>query len=164
MTPDPARRAARSLAAAEAKQEAGAPEIADALLSTAELGPLDQLQRARLQRLRAQIAFAPKRGNEAPPLLLDAAKRLVPLDSELAREAYLEALAAVIYAGRLSTAGDIREVAAAAPAMLAVPQPPGPLDQLADGLATALTQGYLRAVPALRAALESAEMMGAPRR
>ena len=58
LTPDPARRGARALAAAQAKLEAGAPEAAQALLATAELAPLDELQRARLQRLRAQIAFA----------------------------------------------------------------------------------------------------------
>jgi DNA-binding CsgD family transcriptional regulator len=34
-------------------------------------------------------------------------------------------------------------------------QPPGPIDLLADALATVLTHGYVRGVPALRAALES---------
>ena len=77
LTPDPARRGARALAAAQAKLDAGAPEAAQALLATAELSPLDELQRARMQRLRAQIAFALRRGSDAPALLLDAAKRLV---------------------------------------------------------------------------------------
>jgi hypothetical protein len=155
LTADPARRAARALAAAEAQQEAGAPDAAKALLATAELGPLDELERARLQRRRAQIAFARKRGNEALPVLLDAAQRLVPLDAGLAREAYLEALTAAIYAGRLCTARDIGEVAAAARMMPAGSQPPGPIDLLADALATVLTHGYVRGVPALRAALET---------
>jgi hypothetical protein len=155
LSPDPALRAARALAATEAKLEAGAPDVAGALLATAELGPLDELQRARLQRLRAQIAFARKRGNEALPLLLDAAKRLVPLDSGLAREAYLEALAAAIYAGRLSKAQDVRELAAAARAMPVASQPPGAIDLLVTGLVTVFTRGYIRAVPALRAALEA---------
>jgi DNA-binding CsgD family transcriptional regulator len=155
LTPDPARRAARALAAAEAQQEAGAPDAAEALLATAELGPLDELQRARLQRLRAQIAFARRRGNEALPLLLDATKRLVPLDAELAREAYLEALTAAIYIGRLSTARDVGEVAAAARIMPAASQPPGPIDLLADALATVLAHGYVRGVPALWAALDA---------
>ncbi len=68
LTPDPARRGARALAAAQAKLEAGAPEAAHALAASAELTPLDELQRARLQRLRAQIAFAVRRGSDAPPL------------------------------------------------------------------------------------------------
>src|SRR5215208_2575230 len=76
LSPDPAHRGARALAAAQAKLEAGAPEAADALLSTAELAPLDELQRARLQMLRAQIAFAVRHGSDAPSLLLDAARRL----------------------------------------------------------------------------------------
>ena len=46
LTPDPARRGARALAAAQAKLEAGSREAAEALLATAELAPLDELQRA----------------------------------------------------------------------------------------------------------------------
>ena len=86
LTPDPARRAARALAAAHAKFDAGAPEAAYKLLAMAEIGPIDGLQRARLERLRAQLAFSLRRGSDAPPLLLQAAKRLEPLDPELARE------------------------------------------------------------------------------
>ena len=73
LTPDPARRGARALAAARAKFEAGAPGAACELLTRAELGRLDELQRAELARLRAQMAFAERRGSDAPRLLLDAA-------------------------------------------------------------------------------------------
>jgi hypothetical protein len=86
LTPDPARRGARALAAAQAKLEAGSREAAEALLATAELTPLDTLQRGLLQRLRAQIAFVFTRGSDGPPLLLDAARRLEALDPALARE------------------------------------------------------------------------------
>ena len=79
-----------------------APEAAHELLAAAERCPLDELQRARLTRLRAQIVFALKRGSDAPPLLLEAAKQLEPLDAGSAREAYLEALGAAIFAGRLN--------------------------------------------------------------
>jgi hypothetical protein len=72
LTPDPTRRGARALAAAQAKLEAGAPEAAQALLATGELTPLNELQRAHLERLRGQIAFARKRGSDAPSLLLAA--------------------------------------------------------------------------------------------
>ena len=102
LTPDPARRGARALAAARAKFAAGAPDAAYELLTMAELGRLDELQRAELARLCAQMAFAERRGSDAPRLLLDAAKKLGPLDSGLARETYLEALGAAILAGRLN--------------------------------------------------------------
>ena len=54
-----------------------------------------------------------RRGRDAPPLLLEAAKRLEPLDAALARETYLDAFAAALSAGRLARGGDAREVAAA---------------------------------------------------
>ena len=72
LTLDPARRAERALAAAQAKYDAGSPEAALALLAMAEAGPFDELRRARVDLLRAQIAFATRRGNDAPPLLLKA--------------------------------------------------------------------------------------------
>ena len=74
LTPDPARRGRRALAAAQAKFESGALEAAHELLAIAEACPLDDLQRARLARLRAEIVFALRRGSDAPPLLLDAAE------------------------------------------------------------------------------------------
>jgi DNA-binding CsgD family transcriptional regulator/tetratricopeptide (TPR) repeat protein len=152
LTPDPPRRGARALAAAQAKLEAGAPEAAQALVGTAELTPLDERQRARLQRLRAQIAFARRRGSDAPPLLLDAAKRLVSLDPELARETCLEALAAAIFAGGLGDGRDVLQVVRGAPP---ASQPPGAIDLLLNGLAMQVTQGYAAAVAPLRAALEA---------
>jgi hypothetical protein len=51
--------------------------------------------------VRAQIAFAVNRGRDAPPLLLKAAKRLEPLDANVARDTYLEAIFAALFAGRL---------------------------------------------------------------
>ena len=103
LTPDPARRVGRALAAARAKHQAGAPDTALSLLANAEAGPLDELQRARADLLRAQIAFAMSRGSDAPPLLLNAAKRLEPLDVRLARETYLDALIAAVSADRLAS-------------------------------------------------------------
>jgi len=152
LTPDSGRRGGRAIAAAEAKLEAGAPEAAHALLAIAELTPLDELQRARLQRLRARIAFALRRGSDAPPLLLDAAKRLVSLDPELARETCLEALAAAIFAGRGINGRDVQQVV---PTARPTVQPPRAIDLLLNGLATRATQGYAAAVPPLREALEA---------
>src|SRR5919197_419350 len=102
LTPDPAQRGRRALAAAQAKFDAAASDAALELLATAELAPLDELQRARLERLRAEIVFARTRGSDAPALLLGAARRLEPLDAAMARETHLEATAAAMYAGRLS--------------------------------------------------------------
>jgi DNA-binding CsgD family transcriptional regulator len=155
LTPDPARRGARALAAARAKYDAAAPEAALALLATAELCPLDALQRAELERLRAQLAFARRRGSDAPPLLLEAAGRLEPLDAELARETYLQALGAAIFAGRLSDGRAVQDVAAAARAAPPGPEPPRAIDLLLDGLAIRFTDGYAAAVPPLTQALHA---------
>jgi DNA-binding CsgD family transcriptional regulator len=154
LTPDPARRAARALAAAQAKFEAAAPDTAYELLASAEMGPLDELDRARLERLRARIVVARTRGGEAPLMMLDAAKRLEPLDAGLARETYLEALGAAIFAGRLGGGRGIREVAEAARAAPAASQPVRSVDLLLDGLAVRFTDGYTASVPALNQALE----------
>jgi hypothetical protein len=114
LTIDPRLRTQRALVAARAKYEAAAPDAASALLAIAEMGPLDEIQRARLERLRVQIAFARERGTDPPTLLLDAAKRLEPLNADLARETYLEALASAIFAGRKNRSSGVVQVAEAA--------------------------------------------------
>src|SRR6476661_3552958 len=80
LTLDPTHRGERVLAAAQAKLEAGAADAALQLLAMMQTGRLDELQRARVDLLKAQIAFAINRGSDAPPLLLKAAKRLESLD------------------------------------------------------------------------------------
>jgi len=114
LTPDPAKRGRRALAAAQVKFHAGASDAALELLATADLAPLDELQRARLDRLRAQISFERTRGSDAPAPLLAAARRLEPLDPALARETHLEAIAAAMFAGRLGGTPDVHEAAEAA--------------------------------------------------
>jgi DNA-binding CsgD family transcriptional regulator len=155
LTPDPAARGRRALAAAQAKFDAAAWDEALELLATAELAPLDELQRARLERLRAQIAFNRSRGRNAPAPLLDAARRLEPLDVEMARETHLEAVAASIFAGRLGGKPSIREAAEAALAAASPPEPRRAIDLLLDGLATRFTQGYAAGVLPLRIALDA---------
>ena len=151
LTLDPARRAQRALAAAQAKHQAGALDAALGLLAMAQAGPLDELQRARGDLLRAQIAFASSHGRDAPPLMLSAARQLEALDVGLARETYLEAFTAALFVGRLSPAvGDVARAARMAPA------PPAPArapDLLLDGLALLVTEGYAAGTPALRRAL-----------
>ena len=154
LTPDPAVRVERSLAAAEVKLDVADFASASDLLAAAELGPVDELQRARLERLGAQIAFATRRGRDAPPLLLEAARRLEPLDARLARETYLEAIASATFAGRLGTGPDEREVAEAARASTRVPAE-GPADLLLDALVTRYTEGYAASVAPLSRALRA---------
>ncbi len=152
LTPDPTRRSVRALAAAQAELGAGAPDEAHQMLATAEMGGLDELQRARLERLRAQLAFSQRRGNDAPGLLLNAAHRLAPLDAALARDTYLEALGAAIFAGRLGGEPGLRAIAVAVRAAPAAPRARA-ADLLLDGLGTRFTEGYSAAVPPLRRAL-----------
>src|SRR4029453_2531162 len=150
---DPAERGRRALAAAQAKFDAAAADAALDLLATAELAPLDEFQRAWLERLRAEIVFARTRGSDAPALLLDSARRLEPLDAAMARETHLEAMAAAMYAGRLGGKAGIREAGEAARAAPAAAKPPRASDLLLDGLATRFTDGYAAGVPPLRKAL-----------
>ncbi len=153
LTPDPATRASRAFSAALAKFAAGDIAAAETLLATTEVGPLDELGRAKVQRVRAQIAFALRRGSDAPPLLLRAAQQLEPLDAELARETYLEALLASIYAARLATGDSVTEIARAARAAPIGPEPLPARQLLLLGLATRLTDGYAAAAPRLRESL-----------
>ena len=162
LTPDPARRGARALAAAQAKLDIAATDTALELLATARLGPLDELEQARLERLLGQIAFTTQRGRDAPRLLLDAARRLDPLDAEVARETHLEAMAAAMFAGRLGGRPDVRDVGIAARAAPAAPQPPRAVDLLVDGLATRFTEGYEAGVAPIRRALEAFLAVGEP--
>ena len=151
LTPDPARRAERQLAAAWRKCDGGALDAALALLAAVEAGPEDALRAAEAQHLRGQIAYDQRRAVEAARLLLDAARLLEPLDCELARETYLDALGAAI----LSSATDdaARDVAVAA---RAAPRPrgqAGATDLILDALATRFVEGHAAAAPALRRAL-----------
>ena len=154
LTPDPARRVRRALDAAQAKLDVADPAAAFELVSAARLGPLDELQRARLERLGAQIVFARGRGSDAPPLLLEAARRLERLDAAMARETYLEAIASAMFAGRLGTGPDEREVAEAARASTRA-QPQGAAEALLDALVTRFTEGYAASVAPLSQALRA---------
>ena len=126
LTADPARRAGRTLDAAQAGLQAGAFGKALELLAMAEAGPLDELQGARADRLRGQVASASGLVSDAPPLLLKAARRLEPLDLDLARETYLEAWRAAQIAGHLAGGGDLLEVSRAARALPAPRRSPRP--------------------------------------
>jgi DNA-binding CsgD family transcriptional regulator len=153
LTVDPARRAERTLAAAQASFQAGAFEAALALLATAETGALDEFQRARVDLVRGQIAFASGLSSDAPPLLLKAARRLEPIDLGLARETYLTAWgAAFAAAGYPAGRGVLLEICRAVRALPPRPGVPLPLDLLLDGLAMLTTDGHAAATPVLQRA------------
>ena len=153
LTPEPSRRAERALAAARAKHQAGAFDAALRLVAIAESGPLDELQHAQVNLLRGQIALS--HGSDAPPLLLKAAKRFVPLDQKLARETYLDALTAAFSPGMLASDETVLETARAARAAPPSPQPPRASDLLLDGLALLITDGYAAGTPTLRRAVNA---------
>jgi DNA-binding CsgD family transcriptional regulator len=153
LTSDPDRRGQRMLAAASAKQHSGALDAALALLVEVEAGPLDEFGRAHAELLRGRIALEQKRGDDAGRLLASAARRLEPLDPELARATYLEALGGAMV-GDLEVPGGARAVAEAARAARSGPTPPRAADVLLDAFATRLTDGYAAAAPALARGLE----------
>jgi len=155
LTTEPRPRAARALAAAQANLQAGAFDAALELAATAEAGPLDDLQRARVSLLRGQVAFAAGTFGEAPALLLQAARQFEPLDGGLARQTYLDAWTAAAFAGRFAQVGNLRDVSRAARSAPPPPDPPAPYDLLLDGLAVLVTDGRAAAAPMLRRAARS---------
>ena len=151
LSSDPTRRGRRALAAGQAKLMSGAPDAALGLLAMAEAGPLNDLDHAMADLLRAQIAFGSAHGRNAPPLLLAAARQLEGLDPTLARDTYRDALAAALFVGRLAGEVGVPEVARAAGATPVTSTPPG--DLILDGLASVITDGYAAGVPQLKQAV-----------
>jgi DNA-binding CsgD family transcriptional regulator len=151
LTPEPASRAVRALAAAQAKLLAGATDGAAALLAVAQAGPLDQIQHASTELLRGQLAFVAGHAQDAPLLLLAAARRFERLDPALARDTYLGAFTAALYAGRL--AGDVGVPEVATAARGSALSPARPPDLLLDGLATVIADGYQLGAPRLQRAV-----------
>jgi DNA-binding CsgD family transcriptional regulator len=154
LTLDAKQRVARTLAAAEAKRQAGALEAALELVARAERGPLDDHQRAQLDALRGEISFAAQRGRDAPRLLLTAAQHLELHDPRRAWDTYLDAMTAALFAGKLTDGVHARDVARA---VLAAPQVLAPVtasDQLLHGLALLVADGPAVGTPAAQKALE----------
>jgi DNA-binding CsgD family transcriptional regulator len=153
LTLDPARRAERSLAAAQAHLQAGAFDDALRLLASGETGSLDELGRARVELLRGQIAFATSPGDEASALLLKAAKQLESQDPAFARETYLDAWGAAMFGGETGRVGTLEEVSRAA---LSAPQPtsaPRPIDLLLEGWSLLVSEGGAVGAPTLSRAV-----------
>jgi len=149
LTADQVRRTERLLAAAQANLQAGAYEHARQLVMAAESGPLDEMQGARADLLRGHVAFASGLGSDAPPLLLKAARRLESLDLGLARETYLTAWLAAVFAGRLATTGNLIEVCRAA-RELPWSERPDQAELVLNAVTLLVTDGPVAAASALR--------------
>ena len=107
--------------------------------------------------------FARNRGGDtsAPRLagpasqLLDAARQLETLDDDLARETYLEALAAAMYAGRLGEPGALANAAEAARAAVGpASELHQPMDLLLSGMANRIAGDVNGGRAVLRSTLE----------
>lgn len=155
LTADPGQRADRALAAAHAHLHAGAFDAALGLLARAEADAVDELQAARVEHLRGEISRASTAGSHAPVQLLEAAKRLEPLDPGIARDTYLDAWAAALVAGRLAgPGGALVDVCAAARAAVSAPGDAEPSDLLLDGLASVVLDAPAAAEVSLRGAVD----------
>ena len=153
LTPDPTERVRRALAAAYVNVQTGGFDIARTLLATAGDGPADEGQRAQTDMIGALLAFASKRGTEATPLLLAAARRLESLDIRMARQTYLDTFSAAQFAARLNGGVSIIDVARASrSAPLPSELAPTSGDLLLDAF-SGLTEDYGTAIPACRKAL-----------
>ncbi|GAA1446239.1 helix-turn-helix transcriptional regulator [Leifsonia poae] len=164
LTPEPAERARRALAAANARLQAGATDAAHTMLAIASAGPLGELDDARAQLLGAEISFASTRGREAPSLLLRAAKRFEALDATVARETYLDAFTAALFAGRLAGGGgaldDVADSIIDARWGDSGRRLPTACELLLNGLAVLVRSGYAAGVPMLRRALDALRREG----
>jgi DNA-binding CsgD family transcriptional regulator len=159
LTANPARRSERAVAAAEASFQAGSFDTALQLATTAEAPPLDGLQRARVNLLRGHIAFVLGYGDDAAPLLLQAARQVEPFDIGLAREAYLTAYGSAFTAAYLGQEGIFLEICRA---IEDLPTPPGgarAIDLLLEGMARTHTDGRAAAMPILKRAAKAAVEM-----
>jgi DNA-binding CsgD family transcriptional regulator len=162
LTPDADERFRRVLAAARAETTAGACVRAQALLDSVAGRLDDPVKRAAALRVQGMIRYALDQSAEAASVLLDAARRLAPLDTRLARATLLEALAAARISGRLAKTGagdaDIAHAARSLP-----PPPPSDAtigDLVLDADATLLLDGHEAAVPVVKRAI--AAMLEAP--
>jgi DNA-binding CsgD family transcriptional regulator len=150
LTPDPSTRVERKLAAANAKLRAGAFDGALALLAEADSEATDELTRARVESVRAFVVSSSSTGSEAPLRLLEVARRLVPLDLALARQAFLAAWGAALFAGHLaSPGGNIVDVSRAARNAPRPTRASSPFDALLDGLSLLITESRAAAASVL---------------
>jgi DNA-binding CsgD family transcriptional regulator len=156
LSPEPSRRAERALAAAQAHMNAGNFDAAHAMLAEARALATEDVQLARIERLKGEIQYASSPGPTLPVLLVETAKRLESLDVNLARETYLDAWMASMAAGPYAPPeGRLAEVSRAARSAPPAPDPPSPWDLVLDGVAMMVTDGRAAAASTLRRAVDA---------
>jgi DNA-binding CsgD family transcriptional regulator len=163
LTVDPARRAERALAAAEASRLAGAVADALRLASVAERGPLGEFDRVRVDVLRDRVATVQGRVSDGPRLLLRAARRLERFDRRAARDACRDAFTAAFMAASLAGDTGLPEVAAAIRSAAPLAEPPSVTDELLDAAATLVDVGYAAGAARVRRALAAFQAASVPR-
>ena len=154
LTADSALRAERLLAAASANVQAGVFPTAHDCLAAAAAEPLDEMQLARVDLTRAQIVFASGQDGEAPQLLLDAAQQLQRLDPSLARDTFLSAWMAALFAEFPVGERWLSKVSQGARSMSPSPTTDGTRELVLDALSLLITDGPAAAAGRLRAIVE----------
>ena len=154
LTPEPARRGHRALAAAQAELQSGAPGEALAHLATAEAGPGRRAwarQRVRCCALKPRSPCASaatlRRCSSTPP----SGSR--PWTWRWLATTYLEAISAAQFAGPLAREAATLDAAAAARTAPAPTPPARATDLLLDGLALWITEGCAAGAPLVKQAL-----------
>jgi DNA-binding CsgD family transcriptional regulator len=155
LTPDPAERLRRVLAAAQAENTAGAAVRAQALLDSVADQLDDPRQRIAAQRIQGAIHYALMQPAKTASILLAAARQIAPLDVGQARDALLDALAASRVSGRLAVPGASgTDIALAARSMPPLRHSAGRIgDLLLDADAALLLDSHEAAAPQLRHAV-----------
>lgn len=153
LTVDTTLRAERAVAAADASVRAGDLPGARQLVDIAELDARSEFLRVRAHLVRGRIAHAAGADDEAPRMLLAAARRLEPFDMALARETYLLA-----WGTAASGAADGEDLLAISRAIMELPPPEGspqPLDLVLAGCSLLATEGRGAAIAQLRRAMDA---------
>jgi DNA-binding CsgD family transcriptional regulator len=151
LTPDPARRAARWLAAAESVLLAGDAGQALALLSQSESDLSTPLLRAECLRIRAGAMTMIGQLGEVPLVYTTAARSLQTLDVKAARVAWLGAVISVTSTSTLTKGISPQTIAAEAlSAPLIEGSEPSVDDELLAAFATRMVLGYGDALPRFR--------------
>jgi DNA-binding CsgD family transcriptional regulator len=149
LTADARKRGPRALAAAEARLTAGDPDRTRELLDLAATSHLSEGDAARVDVVRARLAFALSSGGEAPALLLRAADRLAALGLPEANDTYLEAIRAAHFAGRLAADVPVRAVAQAVRKNLR-PRPDHAGDEILTAFVAFWLDDYAIAAPVIQ--------------
>ena len=154
LTTEPARRAERYLAAAEAHLASGDHAPVRRLLDLAEPALRGPVARARTLRIRASAELFDARNDRVPAMMLDAVAALGDADPRMTRELLYEAVHAAVIAGDPMDGTTTAEVAEAV--IAAAPDPDAPEwspDLVVEGLALRMARGYESSTPVLQAAL-----------